>query len=125
MDKKKKLSPDQMEKLRGFEDLIQETSSPKDKIQGKGIVSNNKNNDTNFENYTFLMNDSERIHKLNDLFKEKLPFQSRFDQSDKIIEKQKNDIHELKEKIFSISDKSNSPYRKSLSEIFDSFFITK
>jgi hypothetical protein len=123
MDKKKKYNLDHVDDLKGFEDFIKEAPATDSGTTIKGASGISKKNDSNFENYTFLTNDADRIHKLNDLLKGKMDFLTRFDQSEKIIQRQKKDIMEIKEKIFLISDKEQSPYRKSLSEVFDTFFI--
>ena len=124
MDKKKKNLLEHHSDLKGFEDFIKESPTAEGTTPGKIPVGGNKKNESNFENYTFLTNDTERIHKLNDLLKEKMDFMNRFDQSERIIQRQKNDITEMRDKIFLISDREKSPYRKSLAEVFDTFFIS-
>jgi hypothetical protein len=124
MDKKKKHLLEHQNELKGFEDFIKESPLNEGSSPGKIAAGGNKKNESNFENYTFLTNDAERIHKLNDLLKEKMDFMARFDQSERIIQRQKKDITEIKDKIFLISDREDSPYRKSLAEVFDTFFIS-
>jgi hypothetical protein len=120
MDNKKNLKIDQEDDLKGFEDFID--SIPADhKSQNIGI----KKNDSGFEHFTFLTNDGARLEKLKVLFNEKLPFSSKFDQSKKLIHDQLEEISILKERLHSTLDRDGSPYRKSISEIFNSYFDKK
>jgi hypothetical protein len=124
MKKKNKSPLGNTQDLRGFEDFIKEVPSSDSMTSMRGVSGLSNKNDSNFENYTFITNDAERINKLNNLLKDKIDFLTRFDQSGKIIQKQKKDILELKDNLFTISDKENSAYRRSLSDVFDTFFIT-
>lgn len=113
MDKKK--YPDDM---RGFEEFIE---AEQDKsFMGKPMGGQKK--DAGFENFTFLTNDGERLLKIKNLMTEKLPFAARHEQGQAILNIQAQEIRELREKIFLISDKADSPFRKSLGEIFNSYF---
>lgn len=111
------------EDAQGFQDFI---DSEKDKsfLLKKGNTGTVKN-DRGFEYFTFLNNDATKLVKTRILLNEKLPFTLKFDQTPKLIERQKEELLELREKLFKISDEKNSPYRKSLSEIFDAYFETK
>jgi hypothetical protein len=120
MDNRKKSKTDHEDDLRGFEDFIE--SIPTDQ---KSQNAGNKKNDNGFEHFTFLSNDGTRLEKLKVLFNEKLPFSSKFDQSKKLITDQLEEISILKERLYSTSDRSGSPYRKSISEIFNSYFDKK
>lgn len=121
MDKKKmvrSLGPDD---VKGFEDFIE--GQPTDShFLPRGFGGGTKKSDVGFEHFTFLSNDGIRLQKLKELLSEKLPFSSKFDQGDKLIKEQKEEINILKKKIFVELDKEGSPYRKSLEEVFNAFF---
>lgn len=104
--------------MRGFEEFM---DGEADK-SFMGRPAGGPKRETNFENFTFLTNDAERLYKARNLLTEKLPFAARYDQSKSLLQSQAREVAGLKEKIFVISDKKGSFYRKSLSEIFDSFF---
>ena len=105
--------------LKGFEDFVinsedlnlpftnSSSKSPKE-INHKGI--------------SLLENDNARLVKIKELIKHKLPMSSQYSQSLQIIREQKTLLQNLREEIFEFSEQENSPYKKSLSEIFDSFF---
>ncbi len=120
MDNKKSTKSDHEGDLRGFEDFIESIPSEQ-KSQPTGL----KKNDNGFEHFTFLSNDGVRLEKLKVLFNEKLPFSSKFDQSKKLITDQLEEISILKERLYSSSDRAGSPYRKSISDIFNSYFNKK
>lgn len=106
--------------LRGFEDFIENIPSEQ-KSQPNGI----KKNENGFEHFTFLSNDGARLEKLKVLLNEKLPFSSKFDQSKKLITDQIEEISILKERLYSSYDREGSPYRKSISDMFNSYFNKK
>ena len=118
---KKKLKNLEQDDIKGFEEFIegqlQDTS-----FLPKGAGGSSKKNESGFEHFTFLTNDAERLSKLKSLLSEKLPFSSKFDQSAKLIKDQKEEISLLRKNLFQLLDEQGSPYRKSLSEVFDSFF---
>lgn len=121
MDKKKILKNLEGEDLKGFEEFIE--GQPSDgNFLPRGVGGSNKKSESGFEHFTFLSNDSSRLFKLRELLNSKLPFSSRFDQGPKLIKDQKEEITLLQKKIFEISDVTDSPYRKSLSEIYSAFF---
>jgi hypothetical protein len=64
------------------------------------------------------------MHRINNLLGDKINFVLRFEQKDKITSLQREDIEELKRKIFIHSDKVDSPFRKSIAEIFNSFYTS-
>lgn len=72
--------------------------------------------------YNFLANDYNRLTKLNNLFTEKIPFVSKFDQSEILISEQKNQLELIKKYITSHSLKHDSDFRKSMREVFDNYF---
>lgn len=119
MDKKRPSNPLVPDDMKGFEDFIE--GEPDRSFMGKPVPNPNKKEHT-FENLTFLSNDAARLLKIKNLLTEKLPFTTQHEQGKQLIKEQNHDIKEIKDRIFTISDKRNSPYRKSLSEIFDSFF---
>jgi hypothetical protein len=121
MDKKKLPKNRESETLQGFEEFI-EGQSTEAHFLPRGVGGGSKKNDSGFEHLTFLSNDSRRLSKIKNLLGQRLPFSSRFEQGPKLINDQKVELSLLKKKIFEISDKDNSGYRKSLSEIFDSYF---
>jgi hypothetical protein len=112
LDNKKK-----QDDVRGFEEFIDAEADKT--FLGKPQGSKRE---TSFESFTFLSNDGERLMRIKNLLSEKLPFVSKYEQGENLLERQKEEIEELREKIFTVSDQKNSPYRKSLGEIFDSFF---
>lgn len=119
MDKKKfKNSGD--DDIKGFEEFI-EGQTNESNFLPRG-VGGGKKNELGFEHFTFLVNDASRLVKLKHLFAQKLSFSSKFDQSPRLIQEQKEEIDILRKKLFDFSDKEKSPYRKSLGEIFNSFF---
>lgn len=120
MDKKRLVKSLEPEDLKGFEEFIE--GQPTDASFLPKGVGGAKKEMAGFEHFTFLTNDSVRLTKLKFLLSEKLPFSARFDQSGKLIQEQKEEIELLKRKMFEVCDKAGSPYRKSVSEIFNSFF---
>ena len=120
MDRKKKTNGSRIEENRGFEEFIQ---GQHEKVPFLPKTSlNARKSENGFDHLTFLMNDSNRLMKLKLIFSEKLPFSLKFEQGKKISEIQKEEIEALRNGIFEISDKAGSPFRKSLSEVFNSFF---
>jgi ABC-type transporter Mla subunit MlaD len=120
MDKKRLIKNMEPEDLKGFEEFIE--GQPTDtNFLPKGVAGAKKDV-AGFEHFTFLTNDSERLTKLKSLLSEKLPFSARFDQSAKLIQEQKDELDLLKKKLFEVCDKEGSPYRKSISEVFNNFF---
>lgn len=120
MDNNKKNKTNEDEDIRGFEEFIEGQNSDQNFLpKGAGGA---KKNEAGFGHFTFLTNDAERLRKLNLLLSKKLPFSSRFDQSDKLIKEQREELDIIKSKLFEFCDKEDSRYRKSLNEIFDSFF---
>lgn len=121
MDKKKLVKSLEPEDLKGFEEFI-EGQPAESSFLPRGVGGSSKKNEAGFEHFTFLTNDSVRLTKLKNLLSERLPFSSRFDQGPRLIKDQSDEIEILKKKIYELSDIEGSSYRKSLSEIFNSFF---
>lgn len=120
MDKKKLVKSVLPEDLKGFEEFIE--GEPKDaNFLPRGVGGGTKR-ETNFEHFTFLTNDAERLSRLKRLLSEKLPFAGKHQQGAMILNAQKNDLKVMRRKIFEEANRPGSGYRSSLSEIFDSFF---
>lgn len=121
MDKKKLIKNLPVDDLKGFEEFIEGEPNDSSFLPKPGIANSSKK-EVSFEHFTFLTHDSERLLKLKNLIAEKIPFSAKFDQSSHLIILQNDSIIELKKKIFGFSEKENSAYQRSLSEIFNSFF---
>jgi hypothetical protein len=121
MDKKRLVKNLEADDIKGFEEFIEGQSSDSTFLP-KGVGGSSKKNEAGFEHFTFLTNDAERLTKLKRLLNEKLPFSAKFDQSDKLIREQRDEVSILKKKLFEVSDGVDSAYKKSLREIFNSFF---
>ena len=106
------------EDLKGFEEYIDGQSNDTNFLPR----GNTSKKDVSFEHFTFLTNDSSRLTKLKDLLMDKIPLASKHEQGEKLIEKQQKEILLLKSSIFDHFNKPKSAYRKSIREIFDSFF---
>lgn len=119
MDKKKgkSLPP---EDLRGFEEFIEEHQIDKPFLP-RGVGGGTKK-EVSFEHFTFLTNDGERLHNLKLLLSSKIPFSRRYEQGKKIIDEQKDEIRHMRDQLFEIQDAKDSRYRKSLRDIFKSYF---
>lgn len=117
MDKKRLVKTLPPEDLKGFEEFIDGQSS-----DTNFLPRPNNKKEVSFEHFTFLTNDSERLSRLKDLLMDKLPFSNRYEQGAQLIGEQKKEVNLLKKHLFEISNKPGSPYRKSLAEIFNSFF---
>jgi hypothetical protein len=115
MDKKKKLGPLPKEDLKGFEEFME------DKLEDASTQRTIKN-DSGFESYNFLEKDSRRLAKIKDLMSQKIPFLNQHDQSEKLINEQKMEIEIIKNHLKDIFKHPQSGFRKSLREVFDSFF---
>lgn len=117
MDKKRLVKNLPQEDLKGFEEFIEgqpDDSSFLPKPTAKKEVS--------FEHFTFLTNDSTRLNKIKDLMMDKVPFAHKYQQGDHLIKAQQNEIVLLRKHLFEICNKPDSAYRKSIKEIFDSFY---
>jgi hypothetical protein len=111
MDKKK-----YPEDLRGFEEFIE--SQPND----SSFLPKLPKKEVSFEHFTFLTNDSDRLLKIKNLMTQKVPFANKFEQGEKLLIDQQNEIKVMKTRLFELCDTKGSPYQRSLSEIFDAFF---
>jgi hypothetical protein len=106
------------EDLKGFEEYIDGQSNDTHFLPR----GNAAKKDVSFEHFTFLTNDSSRLTKLKDLLMDKLPLASNHEQGEKLIQNQEKEILLLKKNLFDQFSKPKSAYRKSIQEIFDSFF---
>lgn len=117
---KKKLKGQPPEDLRGFEEFIEEHQLDKPFLP-RGVGGSTKK-EFSFEHFTFLTNDGERLHNLKLLLSSKIPFSRRYEQGKKIIDEQKEEIRLMRDQLFEIQDAKDSRYRKSLRDIFQSYF---
>ena len=120
MDKKRIPKIDSEEDIKGFEEYI-EGQAKETRFLPRQTVSLTKK-ETAFEHLTFLATDAERLNRINKMLGDKLPFTKKFNQGMAIIKHQRDEVTQLKAKIFGISDQVDSNYRKSLNEVFNSFF---
>ena len=119
MDKKRsKNQPN--DEIKGFEEFIEGQPGDTSFLGKQGQMGNKK--EVSFEHFTFLVNDAERLNKLKNLLKEKLPFAMKFEQGNHLLAEQRREVTLLKQHLFEHCDKNDSSYRKSIREIFDSFF---
>jgi len=118
MDKKRLVKTLPPEDLKGFEEFI-EGQSVDSSFLPRG---NTPKKDFSFEHFTFITNDATRLNKLKDLLMDKIPFASKHEQGEKLLQEQEKEVMLLKKHIFELCNKPESPYRKSIQEIFDSFF---
>ena len=116
MDKKRLLKNLPPEDRKGFEEFIDQSSDINFLPRG------NIKKEVSFEHFTFLTNDAIRLAKLKNLLMDKIPFAAKFEQGEKLIEAQQKEIEHLKKDLFSNCNRPYSAYRKSIEEIFDSFF---
>lgn len=113
VDKKRiKSVPDD---LVGFEDFFEAQSE-------SSFLPKQTKKEVSFEYFTFVTNDSERLNKLKNLLSDKLPFALKYEQGNQILAQQQDELGLIKEKLYEINDNEDAGYRKSLGEIFDSFF---
>jgi hypothetical protein len=118
MDKKRLVKNLPPEDLKGFEEFIDGQSNDTNFLPRGNSVKK----EAGFEHFTFLSNDATRLNKLKDLLMDKIPFATKHEQGDKLIQSQQKEIVLLKKNLFEICNKPGSAYRKSIQEIFDSFF---
>jgi hypothetical protein len=118
MDKKRLVKNTPPEDLKGFEEFIDGQSSETNFLpRGNGTKK-----EVGFEHFTFLTNDAIRLSKVKDLLMDKIPFATRYEQGEHLINEQVNETKLLKKHLFEMMNRPGSAYRKSLHEIFDNFF---
>ena len=118
MDKKRLIKNMPPEDLKGFEEFI-DGQNGDTSFMGRG---NGTKKEVSFEHFTFLTNDSIRLNKIKNLLMDKIPFASRFEQGEQLVENQITETKLLKKNLFEHMNQPGSAYRKSLQEIFDGFF---
>ncbi len=120
MDKKKGKLP---EDLKGFEEFIE--GQPADSHFLPRGVGGGIKKEVSFEHFTFLTNDGERLQNLKLLLSSKIPFSRKFEQGKKLMEEEMEEVRHLRSELFDVQNEKDSPYRKSLREIFGNFFGSK
>jgi hypothetical protein len=115
MDNKKNPNDISVDDLKGFEEFIE---GEKD----TSFLSRNIKKDKPVEHITFINYDSSRLERIRDLCTEKIPLAKKYEQGQKLLEIQEYETQLMKKKLIEIINKPGSSYRKSLQEIFDSFF---
>jgi hypothetical protein len=119
MDKKRPGKSRPPEDLKGFEEFLEGQSSETNFIP-RGNTPAKK--EISFEHFTFLTNDSIRLNKIKDLLMVKIPFAARHEQGQFLIAEQTRELELLRKHLFENCHRPDSAYRKSLSEILDTFF---
>ena len=120
MDKKRLVKNMPPEDLKGFEEFI-DGQSAETNFLPRGVGASVKK-EAGFEHFTFLSNDAIRLSKVKDLLMDKIPFATRFEQGQHLMNEQMNETRLLKKHLFEMMNRPGSAYRKSLHEIFDNFF---
>lgn len=118
MDKKRLVKSMPVDDLKGFEEFI-DGQSPDTDFMNRG---NAIKKEVSFEHFTFLVNDATRLSKMKNLLMDKIPFATRFEQGDHLVQDQMKEVILLKRHLFEQLNKPVSPYRRSLAEIFNNFF---
>jgi hypothetical protein len=116
MDNKRVLKNLPEEEVKGFEEFIE--GQPDD----SGYPARNPKKDTSIEHFTFLTNDSMRLMKIKELIAEKMPFATKHEQGQQLINGLEAEKSILKKNLFELFKQSQSGYQKSVGEIFNSFF---
>lgn len=114
MDKKKILRSASSDDLKGFEEFLEHTADEISQDKGGKNIGG--------ESLTFLLNDNIRLKKVASLVADKLPVVKSHGQGPRIIEHQRNLNTQLKNELFKILQKPDSPLQKTLTSIWDSFF---
>jgi len=117
MDKKRLVKSMTPEEMKGFEEFIDGEPST-----SNFLPRGSPKKEVAYEHFTFLSNDSTRLIKQKNLLMDKIPFTEKYEQGEKLIQDQQKEIILLKKSIFEICNRPQSAYRKSMSELFDSFF---
>jgi hypothetical protein len=117
----KKDEKDEENDLRGFEDFLK-SHEENNRFLPRPSGTGSRRQESNFSRLTFLTNDRNRLMRTKILLNEKINLMSRFNQSEALLSLQESEKNDLKKKIFDLSDHAESPYRKSLREVFDVFF---
>ncbi len=122
MDKKQFIKSTSPEDIKGFEDFIE--GAPDGEFLNANFASKNKKK-LPHEYLTFIQNDGNRLDKINTLINKKIFVIKKYEQGPILIKQQLEEISNLRTKIFQKSIVNQSGFRKSLTEIFDSYFLEK
>jgi hypothetical protein len=114
MDKKKILRSASADDLKGFEEFLDQSND--------GITQDKSGKNIGGESLTFLQNDNMRLKKVASLVTDKLTVAKNHEQGPRIIEHQRNLNTQLKNELFTILQKTDSPLQKTLASVWDSFF---
>ena len=114
MDKKKILRSAAPDDLKGFEEFLDQSSD--------GVFQDRSGKNIGGESLTFLQNDNIRLKKVASLVANKLIIVKNHEQGPRIIEHQKNLNSKLKNELFTVLHKPDSPLQKTLGSVWDSFF---
>jgi hypothetical protein len=121
MDKKK--NKGLPEDLKGFEEFME--GQPTDGYFLPRGIGGGIKKEVSFEHFTFLTNDGERLQNLKLLLSSKIPFSRKYEQGKKLMDEEREEVRHFRSELFEQQNKKDSPYRKSISEIFGNFFGTK
>jgi hypothetical protein len=109
--------------------MIKKMSNDKDDMVGfKEFVGGNKKSkkrqprDTSYENLTFLQQESDRLNCLIDLFEYKISNVRDYPQDIALSVQQETLNIDLRENLIDRMLEDDSPFRKKMALIFDSFF---
>ncbi|MBG08740.1 MAG: hypothetical protein CME68_08280 [Halobacteriovoraceae bacterium] len=112
-----KLTTDDLNELKGFEELIQYWTEPSLK---KGYQKRNAIPSIDYmEIINFLENENKRIRMIYNLLHNILPNLESFDQKDSLIEQENIRLTKTKKEVLKRTCKENGVFQNALSEIFN------
>ena len=112
-----KLTSDDLNELKGFEELIHFWTEPSLK---KGYQKRNAIPSIDYmEVLNFLENENQRIKKIYNLLHNTLPNLEAFDQKDALIEQEKMRLIKTKKEVMKRTCTENGVFQNALSEIFN------
>ncbi len=112
-----KLTTDDLNELKGFEELIQYWTEPSLK---KGYQKRNAIPSIDYmEIINFLENENKRIKMIYNLLHNILPNLESFDQKDSLIEQENIRLTKTKKEVLKRTCKENGVFQNALSEIFN------
>ena len=117
VDKKKLIKSSDPEDIKGFEEFIDSQSS-----DSMFLLKAPQKKELSFEYFRFLMNDADRLRKVNGLLSEKLPFMRHHEQGLTLLSRQEEEVDKVKKSVVTLLKSPHSNFHLSLKEIFDSFF---
>lgn len=113
----KQLTTDDLNELKGFEELIQFWTEPALK---NGYQKRNAITSIDYmEILNFLENEGQRIKKIYNLLHNTLPNIENFDQKDALIEQESLRLLKTKKEVIKRTCKENGVFQNALSEIFN------